>query len=258
MTCTSLQDAGLFERVGADHPLLTDFQIYMEDSSGCKSPKYRRGVVNHVRRLHYFLQKTPENPHPTVLDPEAMTDPNKFKSFIEEFGRHTSGCGQKFLEKNLRRYLHFLRDDYNVQFHNKPLAKTVDYLIKSLAESTKATSKRMAEDMNKSFHDMITGNKDRPTIRDVRAVIDNATLRDSVDDAPSRGLRAGHIVPYSPPPPEANTYVECVRYLMCLLAFDHFQRPGVAQSMTVFEFDNGQWLEGRYVVGVQNRVCCIQ
>ena len=123
-----------------------------------------------------------------------MTDPNKFKSFIEEFGRHTSGCGQKFLEKNPRRYLHFLRDDYNVQFHNKPLAKTVDYLIKSLAESTKATSKRMAEDMNnKSFHDMITGNKDRPTIRDVRAVIDNATLRDSVDDAPSRGLRAGHI-----------------------------------------------------------------
>ena len=111
----------------------------------------------------------------------------------------------------------------------------------------------MAEDMNnKSFHDMITGNKDRPTIRDARAVIDNATLRDSVDDAPSRGLRMGHIVPYPPPPPpEANTYVECVRYLMCLLAFDHFQRPGVAQSMTVFEFDNGQWLEGRYIIGVR-------
>ena len=201
ITRTSLQDAGLYERVGADQPLLTDFQHYMEHSSGCKSPKYRRAVANHVRRLHHFLQKTPENPDPTVLDPEAMTDPNKLKSFIEEFGRHTSGCGQKFLGKNPRRYLHFLRDDYNVQFHNKPLAKTVDYLIKSLAESTKATSKRMAEDMNnKSFHDMITGNKDRPTIRDARAVIDNATLRDSVDDAPSRGLRAGHIVPYSPPP----------------------------------------------------------
>ena len=38
---------------------------------------------------------------------------------------------------------------------------------------------------------------------------------------------------------------------MCLLAFDHFQRPGVAQSMTVFEFDNGRWLEGRYVVGMR-------
>ena len=62
MTRTSLQDAGLFERVGADHPLLTDFQICMEDSSGCKSPKYRRGVVNHVRRLHYFLQKNAREP----------------------------------------------------------------------------------------------------------------------------------------------------------------------------------------------------
>ena len=100
ITCTSLQDAGLYERVGADHPLLTDFEHYMEHSSGCKSPKYRRGVVNHVRRLHHFLQKTPENPDPTVLDPEAMTDPIKFNNFIEEFGRHTSGCGQKFLEKN--------------------------------------------------------------------------------------------------------------------------------------------------------------
>ena len=99
ITRTSLQDAGLYEHVGADQPLLTDFQHYMEHSSGCKSPKYRRAVANHVRRLHHFLQKMPENPDPTVLDPEAMTDPNKFKSFIEEFGRHTSGCGQKFLEK---------------------------------------------------------------------------------------------------------------------------------------------------------------
>ena len=51
------------------------------------------------------------------------------------------------------------------------------------------------------LHWLIFNYKDRPTIRDVRAVIDNTTLRDSVDDAPSRGLRAGHIVPYSPPRP---------------------------------------------------------
>ena len=249
ITRTSLQDAGLHERVDADHPLLTDLQRYMERSSGCKSQQYRRGVVNHVRRLHHFLQKTPENPHPTVLDPEAMTDPIKFKGFIEEFGRHTSGCGQKSLEKNLKRYLYFLQEDYNVQFHNQPLAKTVDYLMKCLAESTKATSKRIAEEMNnKAFRKMITGSQDGPTIRDVRAVIDDATLRGSVEDALSRGLRAGHIVPHST---EANTYIQCVRYLMCLLAFDHFQRPGVAQSMTVFEFDNGRWLQGRYVVGVR-------
>ena len=112
----------------------------------------------------------------------------------------------------------------------------------------------MAEDMNnKSFHDMITGNKDRPTIRDARAVIDNATLRDSVDDALSRGLRMGHIVPYPPPPPPPRgQYIRRVREVPHVSAgVDHFQRPGVAQSMTVFEFDNGQWLEGRYIIGVR-------
>ena len=95
---------------------------------------------------------------------------------------------------------------------------------------------------------MITNNKDKPTIREVRGVIDDATLRESVADTLSRGIGKGHIIPYSR---EANSYISCVRYLMCMLAFDHFQRPGVAQAMTVYEFDKGQWLEGRYIIGVR-------
>ena len=70
----------------------------------------------------------------------------------------------------------------------------------------------MAEDMNnKSFHDMITGNKDRPTIRDVRAVIDNATLRDSVDDAPESWPTGGTYCPLFPPPPPRGQYLRRVR-----------------------------------------------
>ena len=119
VTRTGLQTAGLYERVGADHPPLRELDQYMQKSSGCNSSQYRRGLANHVHRLHHFIQKTPENP--TVLEVNAMMDPRKVEAFIEEFGRHTKGCGKKFLEKNIKRYLGFLRDKYEICFENRPL-----------------------------------------------------------------------------------------------------------------------------------------
>ena len=78
VTRTGLQTAGLYERVGADHPLLRELDQYMQKSSGCNSSQYRRGLANHVHRLHHFIQKTPENP--TVLDVNAMMDPRKVEA----------------------------------------------------------------------------------------------------------------------------------------------------------------------------------
>jgi len=116
------------------------------------------------------------------------------------------------------------------------------------AQMTKATSKAVGKATTQHrFNDQILQNTDKPTIRDIRATIDDPVIRTKVEQLLKEGIK-GPIRANS----EASKYYVLVnRYLLSLIAFSHFQRPGVAQAFTVEEFLCGRWLNDRYIVGVK-------
>jgi hypothetical protein len=120
-TRRGLMDSGLMDRVRADHPLLKEFDEYMQHSKGVESHHHRSNIINHVRRLHHFIQKSPTDRHPCKLDVNALMN----GAGIPEFCKSTKGTGKK----NLNVYLLFLKNKFDIRFNNKPLCDVVEFLI---------------------------------------------------------------------------------------------------------------------------------
>jgi len=230
-------------------PLLMEFAQFLRSTTTERDIKNKIGQTSKMLKYLSTLQ-TATSDKPATAEAKLLENTSAIAAYFEQLSKPPINLKPSAMKTELNAILHFIK----FIKRTRNLAVTDPTFNSALENTTDIVTTFQERTMNKI-------NKDRNylkatvniqealpfTINDVRRQTEDATLVSRVSELAEKYSGTGRMCC------DLKEYNVVMRYLLSIVVFSHFQRPCVAQNMTIDEFVRAKTAsDGRVVIFVSD------